>query len=140
MLIIIGIPRRRRNWSVIAFFALLVAIAALFLNYSQNQLNVQSNQASIDYWLGNSGSSFVQSFPVYNYSTPVISANCKNDGGMDGDFNLIISFTNATFSHQTEQPYSQTNNTSVVMRYILHKGDSGTVVPNLLLFRSFFPF
>jgi hypothetical protein len=44
---------------------------------------------------------------------------------MDGDFNLVVTFTNASFSSQTEMPYSQVDNSTVKLKFVLHKGDSG---------------
>jgi hypothetical protein len=43
---------------------------------------------------------------------------------MDGDFNLVVKFTNATFSTQTDLPYTQVDNSTVKIKFVLHEGDS----------------
>jgi hypothetical protein len=43
---------------------------------------------------------------------------------MDGDFNLVVKFTNVTFSTQTESPYSQVDDSTIKIKSALHKGDS----------------
>ncbi len=76
---------------------------------------IQSTQASIDFWLDNT-----QSFaPGLNH----ITVCARNGGGMDGDFNLVLTFSNANFSKQTEMPYSSTNPSCVRLKFVLHKGD-----------------
>jgi thiamine pyrophosphokinase len=78
---------------------------------------IQSTQASIDFWLEKPATLVrgVNHITVY----------CRNGGGMDGDFNLVVTFTNASFSSQTEMPYSQVDNSTVKLKFVLHKGDSG---------------
>jgi hypothetical protein len=72
-------------------------------------------RASVDYWI-QAGTS------VKGINTVVL--NCKNGGGMDGDFNLVLTLTNVTFSNQTALPYLQIDNSTVQFRFVLHKGDS----------------
>lgn len=43
---------------------------------------------------------------------------------MDGDFNILLKFENASFSKQTQMPYSYVDDTTVKIKYVLHKGDS----------------
>ncbi len=88
-----------------AIVALIVAMAT-----------IQSTQASIDYWLQkpDSLSNGVNQIKIY----------CRNGGGMDGDFYLVLKFTNATFSTQTQMPYIQVDNSTVKVKFILHRGDS----------------
>ncbi len=77
---------------------------------------IQSTQASIDYWLQKPNTLMpgLNSITVY----------CRNGGGMDGDFNLIVKFTNATFSQQTDLPYTLVDNSTVKIKFVLHQGDS----------------
>ncbi len=76
---------------------------------------IQSTQASIDYYF-EKPDTFVKGLNN-------ITVYCKNGGGMDGDFNLVLSFNNASFSHQTDLPYSQVDNSTVKLKFVLHKGD-----------------
>ncbi len=76
---------------------------------------IQSTQASIDYYF-EKPDTFVKGLNK-------ITVYCKNGGGMDGDFNLVLSFNNASFSHQTDLPYSQVDNSTVKLKFVLHKGD-----------------
>ncbi len=77
---------------------------------------IQSTQASIDYWL-EKPEALVQGV---NH----ITVYCKNGGGMDGDFYLIVTFTNASFSTQTERPYVKVDDSTVKIKFVLHKGDA----------------
>ena len=43
---------------------------------------------------------------------------------MDGDFNLVVKFMNATFSKETELPYIAVDDSTVKVKFVLHKGDS----------------
>ncbi len=74
---------------------------------------IQSTQASIDYWLENP-----QSFaPGLNH----ITIYARNGGGMDGDFNLILKFSNAKISCQTELPYTNVTASSISIKFVLHR-------------------
>jgi len=95
----------------------ILAIGAL-IAYSAYQLNVQTNQASIDYWISN-----YNNYCFEGENQP-ITINCKNGGKMDGDFNIVLTLVNATFSTQTEKPYTNFNDTLVKFRWILHEGES----------------
>lgn len=53
-----------------------------------------------------------------------IAIYCKNGGGMDGEFILVLTFNNASFSNQTERPYNQLDNSTMKFRFLLHKGES----------------
>jgi hypothetical protein len=48
----------------------------------------------------------------------------KNGGDSDGNFNIIVSLKNATFSTLTEQPYTMKDNTTIIFPYLLHKTES----------------
>ena len=96
---------------VIAVLSVVVAIIVAIAT-------IASVQASVDYWLDNPNTlHFVK-------GVNSISAHCKNGGGMDGDFSLVVTFVNVTFSNQTALPYLQVDNSTVKFRFLLHKGES----------------
>jgi hypothetical protein len=95
-----------------AFLTAISVIVALIVAMA----TIQSTQASIDYWL--------QKPDSLSPGLNSITVHCKNGGGMDGDFNLVIKFTNATFSKQTELPYTAVDDSTVKLKFVLHKGDS----------------
>ena len=78
---------------------------------------IQSTQASIDYW-------FEKPSTMANGLNHVI-VYCKNGGGMDGDFYLTVTFSNSSFSSRTDMPYTRVDDSTVRLKFILHKGDSG---------------
>ncbi len=90
---------------VSALVALIVALAT-----------IQSTQASIDYWL--------QMPETFTPGLNQVTAYCRNGGGMDGDFNLVVTFENATFSSETELPYTQMNNSTVKLKFVLHREEA----------------
>ncbi len=77
---------------------------------------IQSTQASIDYWLDKPD--------ALARGLNRITVHCKNGGGMDGDFNLILTFTNASISNQTEEPYTKVDNSTLKLKFVLHKDDT----------------
>ena len=77
---------------------------------------ITTTEASIDYWM--------KETEVYSGSQNLVSINCKNGGKTDGDFHLVVTFVNASFSHQTSRPYTNVDNSTVKFRYVLHEGDS----------------
>jgi len=93
-----------------------IALAALIVSIFGVYLTVQTIQASIDYWLEkrDSFTKDINSITIY----------CKNGGQIDGDFYLVLTFVNASFSNQTAKPYAQVDNATVKFRFLLHKGDS----------------
>jgi hypothetical protein len=95
-----------------AFLTVVSVIVGLIVAMA----TIQSTQASIDYWLQKPETLM----PGLNH----ITVYCKNGGGMDGDFYLTIKFTNASFSSQTEMPYTKIDDSTVQIKYVLHKGDS----------------
>jgi hypothetical protein len=99
-----------------AFLTAISVIVALIVAMA----TIQSTQASIDYWL--------QKPDTLSPGLNSIIVHCKNGGGMDGDFNLVIKFTNATFSRQTELPYTVVDDATVKLKFVLHKGDSNEKV------------
>jgi hypothetical protein len=100
-----------------------VTLFMAFVAYSALQLNVQANQASIDYKFGNAQSIIRNDYDGYTNS---IDINCKNGGNIDGKFALKLTLIGASFSTNTEMPYSATNSTYVTFSYILHKGESAS--------------
>jgi hypothetical protein len=96
---------------VIAVVSVVVAIIVAITT-------IVSVQASVDYWLDNPETlHFVK-------GVNSVSAHCKNGGGMDGDFSLVVTFINVTLSNQTALPYLQLDNSTVKFRFLLHKGES----------------
>jgi hypothetical protein len=78
---------------------------------------IQSTQASIDFWL--------EKPAALQQGLNGIKVYAKYGGGMDRDFDLIIRFSNASFSSQTEMPYTTANNgQTVILKYVLHKEES----------------
>jgi len=77
---------------------------------------IQSTQASIDFWL--------QKPDSFTAGLNHITVYCSNGGGMDGDFNLVVKFSNAVFSTQTQMPYTNVDNSTVKIKYVLHKEGS----------------
>ena len=77
---------------------------------------IQSTQASIDYWL--------EQPDTLSAGLNRITVYARNGGGMDGDFYLTVKFTNAAFSTQTEMPYTKVDDSTVKIKFVLHKGDS----------------
>jgi hypothetical protein len=104
----IAAPKTSNLKVAIAVAGVIVAILSLVVT-------ILVFRASVDYWL--------QSGTFVKGSNTVV-LNCENGGGMDGDFNLVLTLTNVTFSNQTALPYLQVDNSTVQFRFILHKGDS----------------
>ena len=52
-----------------------------------------------------------------------ITIYCKNVGESDGDFKLKLEFFNP-FSRQNELPYTEVNDSTIEVRFLLHKGES----------------
>ncbi|MFA5366086.1 MAG: hypothetical protein WC325_12965 [Candidatus Bathyarchaeia archaeon] len=77
---------------------------------------IQSTQASIDFWL--------EKPDTLVKGVNHITVYCENGGGMDGDFYLTITFTNAVFSTQTELPYTKVDDSTVKVKFVLHPDDS----------------
>jgi hypothetical protein len=110
---------------LIAFLFLAVIIISLFLY--ENQLNVNSNKASISYSFANAQDNVFLNFTGGSNSTGAINSipiNGYNSGKEDDDFNIIISFVNATISTNKNQPYILNNSTSAEFRMVLHSNDS----------------
>ena len=120
---------KKRKYQWIAFFSLMIAIISLFLYYNEYQLNVNTNEASISYSFSNPKNNVFYNYTGgYNYTGAInsIPINSYNSGKKDGDFNLLISFVNATISTTTNEPNTNTNSTSAEFRMVLHSGDSGS--------------
>ncbi len=97
-----------------AFLTVVSVVVALTVA----MVTVESTQASIDYWL--------QRPDTLTQGLNHITVYCKNGGGMDGDFYLVVKFTNATFSTQTSMPYSTDDNATVKLKFTLHKDDNNS--------------
>jgi hypothetical protein len=94
----------------------LLTVVSIIVGLIVAMATIQSTQASIDYWLQKPDTLM----PGLNH----ITVYARNGGGMDGDFYLTIKFTNAAFSSQTEMPYTKVDDSTVQIKYVLHKGDS----------------
>jgi hypothetical protein len=94
----------------------LITVASMAVALIVALATIQSTQASIDYWL--------EKPEALVLGVNHITVYAKNGGGMDGDFHLIITFTNATFSTQTELPYVKVDDSTVKIKFVLHKGDA----------------
>lgn len=99
------------KWKILTIVSVIVALIVAMAT-------IASTQASIDYWLDNP--------ETLHFAKGVnsITAYCKNGGGMDGDFSLVVTFVNATFSNQTALPFLQVDNSTVKLKFLLHKGES----------------
>lgn len=109
---------RGRGLSRNQFLSIVGTLSAIAIVY----LTWNSTAASIDYWWRPVPSTIYFPFNE-NYS---IDFNVKNGGESDGNFNVIVSMKNATFSILTEQPYTKENDTKIIFPYLLHKTESDT--------------
>ena len=94
----------------------LITIASMSVAVIVALATIMSTQASIDYYLDRPD--------VFAEGLNHITVYCRNGGGMDGDFNLVVAFTNASVSSQTEQPYTKKDNSTVELKFVLHKEDA----------------
>jgi hypothetical protein len=94
---------------------LIIAIATIAVAIIVGIATILSTQASVDYWLEEPATLVI--------GVNHITAYCDNGGGMDGDFNLVVTFTNVTFFNQTAFPYEQVDNSTVKFGFVLHKGE-----------------
>ncbi len=96
-----------------------IALVGLFLTIIGLIFTALTIQASVDYYLQNPPPN---SFTVGLNS---ITIHSKNGGGqLDGDFILILTFVNASFSNETSKPYTIVDDSTVKFRYILHQSES----------------
>lgn len=103
-----------------------IALGGLVVSIFAAWLTVQTIQASIDYWL--------EKPETLTKGLNSITIYCKNGGGeLDGDFYLVLTFANASFSNQTTQPYTQVDSATVKFRFLLHKGESNQKVVYFLV-------
>ncbi len=94
----------------------LITVVSMAVAIIVAMATIQSTQASIDYYLDKPD--------TFAKGLNHISVHCKNGGGMDGDFNIVLTFTNASFSSQTDQPYTKVDNSTVKLKFVLHKNDA----------------
>ena len=95
----------------------LVTVVSVAVALIVAMATIQSTQASIDFWL--------QKPTSFQAGLNSITVHCKNGGGMDGDFNLLVKFTNATISAQTEMPYMRVDDSTVSLgKFVVHKEDT----------------
>lgn len=93
-----------------------IALAALCISIIGLWWAIETTRASIDYWL--------EKPQTFTKGLNSITIYCRNGGETDGDFYLVLTFVNASFSNQTAQPYAQVDNSTVKCRFLLHKGES----------------
>jgi hypothetical protein len=91
--------------------ALAILILALFVGW----LIIETTEASIDYWM--------ELREAFTKGSNSITIYCKNVGESDGDFKLKLEFFNP-FSRQNELPYTEVNDSTIEVRFLLHKGES----------------
>ena len=95
----------------------LVTVVSVAVALIVAMATIQSTQASIDFWL-QKPTSFQAGFNS-------ITVHCKNGGGMDGDFDLVVKFTNATISSQTDMPYARVDDSTVSLgKFVVHKQET----------------
>src|SRR5665647_2521988 len=110
---------------LVSLLSLAVILTSLFLY--EHQLNVKANEASIRYSFCDARNNVFWNFTGGYNSTGAINSipiNGYNSGKEDEDFNIIISFVNATISTTKNQPYSLNNSTSAEFRMLLHSNES----------------
>lgn len=96
---------------------LLLAFGGFMITLQQRDLDVQSKQATIDYWLEKR-----EEYDMLEGNT--ITFNCKNAGELDGSFYMLVNLANASFSTQTSMPYLQENDKVVKFGYTAHADES----------------
>ena len=79
-----------------------------------SSLLIQSyfNRPIIDYYFDTPQS-------YHSYGVQSIYFNFQNRGGLDAHATFIVTFTNVTFSDQTDMPYQKVNNSTVRFYYVL---------------------
>lgn len=93
-----------------------IALAALIVSIASLGWYIETTRASIDFWM--------EKPQTFTRGLNSIIVYCKNGGKTDGDFYLVLTFNNASFSNQTELPYLQVDNSTVKCRFLLHTGES----------------
>lgn len=74
------------------------------------------DKASIDYW-------FNMQNDANTTSSKGVVFSCRNYGGAEGTFDVLVSFGNASFSNRTAAPYEQVSNTEVRIPFTLHANE-----------------
>lgn len=95
-----------------------IAIVGVCLTALALFWTVQYTQASIDYWMSEK--------ETFSEGLNSVTINCKNGGQMDGDFYLVVTFVNVSFSESTKLPYTVVDNSTVKFSYTLHADESGS--------------
>jgi hypothetical protein len=113
---------KKKKLNYVFIVGTCLTLVTIWIMYSGQQFDIQKNQASIDYWIYTPDWT---RFYYEGYNT--VSAQCRNGGGMDGSFYLILRLRNATVS--PEQNFA-VNATMVKIPFVLHKsgasGDEGS--------------
>ena len=100
--------------------------AGLWLSESASSINYAFNY---DFYYQKEDNNWFTVNWVSNNRTEgtLLSVECYNTGLMDGTFDIVIEFTNATFSTQTHQPYSQLSTSTVKFPLTLKSGEHQAV-------------
>ena len=102
--------------AVIAVSASVVWLTEANITYMFNV--AYSYQLNADQWIT------LDSVNDRQMNGTFVNISCRNYGYLEGNFNLIITFTNATFSTNTAKPYEQVNGTTAKFSYKLLGGAS----------------
>ena len=100
---------RKRNVMIVSVITIIIFVSA-FLIY---EFFVPTY---IDFRIDDS----VHRFYLTENNTMTILS--RNLGGRDGNFYIVLRFTNASFSNKTEQPYLQVDNATVKFPFFLPGG------------------
>lgn len=96
---------RRKAIFVVAAAAVLVSAMLMY------QYDVRTRPAYVNYSMGGS--------QCYPNESNAVSISCNNWGDRDANFYLTLSFGNASFSNQTEQPYIQVDSRAAKLPFSL---------------------
>ena len=115
---------RKLIYLLIVILSFTVIISLFLYEY---QLNVNANEDSISYSFCNARNNVFWNFTGGYNSTGAINSipiNGYNSGNKTQDFNIVISFVNATISTAKNQPYILNNSTSAEFRMVLSSNES----------------
>lgn len=113
--------------SILAACCLITASAGSLWLY-----DTSVNYASINYGFNENfsyekdGNNWVTYNLISHNSTEgmLVSVECQNIGTRSGVFDIVLEFTNASFSNETRQPYAQLSNSTVEFPMTLQANES----------------
>jgi len=103
---------RKRYITILTIVVVIIVALSVFLYEFVFQT---TSVAKIDYSIDDNVTKY---YPDEKNSIVIRSSN---NGDRDANFYLVLSFTNASFSNQTEQPYVEVNSTIVKIPFLLDK-------------------